>query len=71
MLRITSSDIKRLPIRIGIIAFACSIRWVARAIYLNNTYTRIIFIPPLVEPPIPPINIKHSNKVCAKYGQSS
>ena len=57
VLRTTSSLINLFPILIGIIALACNILRVSVAAYLINRIILAIFIPPLVDPPIPPKNI--------------
>ena len=67
----TSSSISCFPIFTGSKALECNIRRVSSAAYFTNSNTRITFIPPVVEPPIPPINISTSNSIWRKIGQIS
>ena len=53
-----SSLIERSPILNGIIALECNILRVSVAAYLNSKIILVNFMPPLVEPPIAPKNIK-------------
>ena len=67
----TSSFMDCLPIRTGINARECNILLVSEAAYLTSTITLIIFIPPPVDPPIAPTNIKERRTACVKKGHSS
>ena len=60
--RTISSLIIRLPIFIGIIARACNILLISVKALLISNNILAIFMPPLVEPPIAPKNIKIKSK---------
>ena len=67
----TSSLIERSPILNGIMALECNILLVSVAAYLTSNIILVNFIPPLVEPPIAPKNIKKKSASWQKYGHNS